>query len=428
MRQYPSAYLLLLASLVLVLEAAVAMSQDQPAGTRDPKAIAAELRAGVGRLESLHVKTTLHSEPVSEGGEELWVNFGATTLDEYAFTRDGCRFRLRRRWQSEFGHKPEDRPWMEDRVAYDGEILRSVMTVSNPPQPPHTESANMVYENKSALLAQANIYDEATGCLFFENDYLDVWRYQRKRLGSGDKLSAYKAQNPFPILKALETGHYQIRQKGSKIDSIECVVLESPGFDTLWLAPAMKFAIVRREISWAPGMPLMMRFANGEFAQVSEGLWLPRRVTRELYNLPKDGTAAESRILLRNNLTVTQLIANDVPRSLFKVEFPSGAMVVDFTKLKDKNQKYVGITYTIGANPTATQAALDRALSVTASHMGAKVEGQSPSHANSARMRYLVLSVVLLFAIAAAAYAYGRWRARVVAARDPGDTSQDAPR
>jgi hypothetical protein len=368
----------------------------------DAPQVVRALKDSLARIDSLHVKTRVQNEVFGQPGEKLAISygFGMTSLDEFAFKSGNKRYRCRKAWRKELP-KNAKTAWGEDRLAFDGEVLRTHWVLCEPPSGPRTVEGSISTTPENPRMGQCNIYNEAVGCLFFDHEHLEVWRLWHHYPKEGD-LSQYQASNPFPLLAALEGGRYQPRPRPETVGGIKCLVLEKPGWDAIWLAPEFGYAVVKRELLWPGTTLVMLRMGNEQFEQLVDGFWLPRRVTWELFGAPSHGKEYEGRVLVRSVVSVTDFVVNKVPDSLFRYEFPSGTMLVDFTHKKDIGGESVALVYPVGADTETTQMSLDNAI---ATHRDA---------VDSARWRWRLVwgNVALVLIAAVAALGYWWWYTR----------------
>lgn len=66
-------------------------------------------------------------------------------------------------------------------------------------------------------------------------------------------------------------------------------------------------------------------------------------------------------MLVRNVVTVTDFVVNNVPESVFIFDFPTGTQVIDFSRVQGRGGKYVGLSYQTGVNAETTQREIDNA-------------------------------------------------------------------
>jgi hypothetical protein len=83
--------------------------------------------------------------------------------------------------------------------------------------------------------------------------------------------------------EAIEQHEY--RPGGSEnIDGVTCEIIERSGLDRIWVAPGRGYVVVKREFNYGVGRPLKERVLNTQLKEVSSGLWVPMRQTRESFS------------------------------------------------------------------------------------------------------------------------------------------------
>ncbi len=159
-----------------------------------------------------------------------------------------------------------------------------------------------------------------------QNYYGDMVGFPGKTITPPIRLTVGVLAEPFELDLLVPSGHY--RAAGDEVVGGEdCVVLERPGLDRLWLAKDKGHAIVRRDWQWTVGGPLKRRIQNTDFRPVAGGAWLPHLATMEIYGRPD--TRPGRRVgLLRAEVVE---IEPDVPDSLFEPHFPFYILVNDNT-------------------------------------------------------------------------------------------------
>jgi hypothetical protein len=346
----------------LFLAAAAAAALPGVAAAQAPRPLsppeeAAAIRQSVAPLHNLHVRTRVQTQTYGAAGP-LADLFGRTALDDFAWASDGRLYRVVREWEKA-PPAGASGAWRENRGAFDGTTLRLHFVTCEAGKPPKTVNADIQQGGKTARLNQANVYNEAIGCVFHAPAELDVWRLHARFLPA-EQVNALRTERPLAVPAALETKPYRVAGEEA-VGDVPCVVYEWPGVDKIWLAPGLGHAVVKRELTYATTGKPMVRFVNGRFEKALGGLWLPRHVVRELFGGPIDG-AAEGKVLVRNDVTCTHVYANTVPDGQFAYDFPAGVTVVDFTRMKDRDGKHRGVSYTVGATPESTEKSLNMAL------------------------------------------------------------------
>lgn len=137
--------------------------------------------------------------------------------------------------------------------------------------------------------------------------------------------------------EALRRAQYTCRQ--DTIDGRECVRLDghivseyttSYVGDTVWLDPARGFMLIRRHFSNSAGRAFG-RITTDDPVEVHSGLWLPRRCTMDEYPYEESDPKRDT-LTNRTDLELEKWSANDVPDSVFGLEFSAGTLVADFAE------------------------------------------------------------------------------------------------
>lgn len=128
-----------------------------------------------------------------------------------------------------------------------------------------------------------------------------------------------------------------------RIGSEDCVIIERPDSDRIWLATNKNFVVFKREIKWSPNGPLKRRILNNDFRRIESGIWLPFACKMEIYSHPS--TPPERRVGI---LTASVERATVVfPDSDFEPSFPKGTRVFDeetrFTSIAGYTDKEVEV-------------------------------------------------------------------------------------
>ncbi|MHC4402443.1 MAG: hypothetical protein ACYTG0_22490 [Planctomycetota bacterium] len=124
---------------------------------------------------------------------------------------------------------------------------------------------------------------------------------------------------------------FSVSDSLEKVGGTDCVVVEAPGHDKLWLDPKRGFALRRREL-WREGI-LWETTECHDLAQLVPGVWMPKTVTRTYFGSPapfKLPAEYEGKPYCRTTLRVKTIEAND-PKHLEAVTFrpEPGATILD---------------------------------------------------------------------------------------------------
>ncbi len=128
----------------------------------------------------------------------------------------------------------------------------------------------------------------------------------------------------YGLVELIPTGEY-VSVGRETIDGRECILIERPSLDRLWMAEELNWAIIRREWHWSPGGPLKRAILNQNFRRHSGNVWLPQNSRMDIYGHP------ESRPNQRVGVLFATLIEAelDVSDEWFEPRFPAGTRVID---------------------------------------------------------------------------------------------------
>jgi hypothetical protein len=134
---------------------------------------------------------------------------------------------------------------------------------------------------------------------------------------SGQELTTDKL-----LPNALEQNAYTVHPTGV-IDGVPCILVQRPGFDSLWLAPSRGYMVCRREVMFGDGKPLQERTTNQNFREVVAGGWLPLKLTQEHFDLKT------SRLTHTFHLEVSDVSVGSVSNRSLVVVIPEDILEVN---------------------------------------------------------------------------------------------------
>lgn len=339
--------LMWLTSFLLIFDS---ISQDAVAIPPDVDLIAATMQKAFGQVKNFRVSYTISQKAVSDIQPNLTKGMGTyNESDDFAFEANKY-FRRRRFWMTYENGKRTD--WTDYRSVFDGKRTGTQIITTVPPNPPRPAPGSIAPYFSEGELLQANIYGEAIGSFYYDGRWLTPWIF--------DEAAAPPAT--FSIPGALAANNYVVSSARELVDQADCVVVTCPSRDKLWLDKDRAFAIVKREWNWFGTESVMMRFHCSRFEEGPSGLWLPRRVVRELLSKPSESNGNKNVPVLVSTCDVSLLLVNNVPSELFEISFPSGTDVLDATLAKKTPGGYPVVAYRAGNTPEATQENLDAAL------------------------------------------------------------------
>jgi hypothetical protein len=234
----------------------------------------------------------------------------------------------------------------EKITAFDGKVLRRLHSGGRTAD---VESAEMVPK----------------GATWFVQDYV---RSLGLRIPDGLESSSSRKQECLPDVFRL--GPYSVEPALQLVNGFACVVVAWPGRDKLWLDPKVGFALRRRELLDPEGGSLMERWHNHDFVEGDRGIWLPKVCHVDRCGSRLAPAAYRGKPLLRYVFTVTKLGLNNVPDSLFTLDFRPGTFVADANILPAKEGEGDFVTYVIPADRSKLDEAVQEAIAQRAQFQG----------------------------------------------------------
>jgi len=129
----------------------------------------------------------------------------------------------------------------------------------------------------------------------------------------------------------LDKSEYRIRNTIESVDGWPCHVLERPGLDIIWLDVEHGYIARRRESYQKPGM-LEYIVQNKDLQEYSDGLWLPRTQTCELYCSAIHPEVAGKLSQIQTNIVEKMMFGDSVSKS-FVAPYPKpGTLVSDIVR------------------------------------------------------------------------------------------------
>jgi hypothetical protein len=338
---------------VLILLAVVAPPAI-PDSDVDPAGIGRRISAAFNGVPGAHVRWTVRTETVSDLDSWTVQLFSIYAIDEVAWS-GGRRFR---RKVIEFDGRTG--PYLTSELTYvfaDGitRAQRINADLAGGVTPENFHIYRGVDSGVAGEREEAAVYMECIGSPLYDGKFLDVWRRMRQR--NNEHVGRSTAKYPFSIPIALATGAYRFQGEES-VNGIPCIVLERPQLDRMWLAPQYGYALVRREWRWDTGEPVMMRYDNSDFEQVSEQLWLPQTAQRTAFADTRQFDASPDTVHFINTCVVTSLEVKELPGELFDIAAVPGSTAIDNTRLDEDGRTF--LAYAVGATPAQTEQNLRR--------------------------------------------------------------------
>jgi len=133
------------------------------------------------------------------------------------------------------------------------------------------------------------------------------------------------------------------------VDGVTCHVIRETSLGSRkWIDPEAGFAVRffekrrRDPTSGAMTTEVDLRSSHSDLRKVAPGIWLPYQLVTVKYARPLKGSTQSNIVEDRHDIIAVRLCVNDdVPDSLFKLDFPPGTIVSDEIR---------GVSFTIGKN------------------------------------------------------------------------------
>jgi hypothetical protein len=140
---------------------------------------------------------------------------------------------------------------------------------------------------------------------------------------------------------ALKTASiYRVLPTIQDVDGAPCHVVTS-GCDTLWIDPAHGFCIRRRvwfHMKKAAEPPVLgYVYANQNFRQFDQAIWLPQRCCRIDFAGPQEPNDTQGTLTAIHTVLAKSIDVNKVADAIFDLQFPPGTAVQDLVN----NKSYV---------------------------------------------------------------------------------------
>jgi hypothetical protein len=195
------------------------------------------------------------------------------------------------------------------QVLYDGRVLKEVTL--------------------KALVDRAavRVSDDSIAA-FFPTTYLDIACFAFDDPDS-PALRGKTKRDHIPNMFA--DGTFKVRPTLDVVDGTACVVLESPGWQKVWLDPQTGFAVCKREW-YDDGGAVRYVIRCRDFARLQPELWLPRRVEWITVGKPQLGGGLAGKPLVQDTLEVRALEVNQEAHArLAAGRIEPGSYVLDET-------------------------------------------------------------------------------------------------
>lgn len=128
-----------------------------------------------------------------------------------------------------------------------------------------------------------------------------------------------------------DPSHYKLRPNLERVDDGMCYVLEAPGWETIWIDPALGF-VARKRVRGNSRGKVGWETRNEQFKDCGGGLWLPQKQETWVYNPTNVDPKYLDKVAYHEVNTVIEIRVNDVPESLFDVPIPDEANVDDYIR------------------------------------------------------------------------------------------------
>ncbi len=124
---------------------------------------------------------------------------------------------------------------------------------------------------------------------------------------------------------------YRVAPTREVVDGVECVLLERPGYDRIWIDPGRGFVVRRREVRYPTADRLRERTTYGDFRPVA-GLHLPFSIVREEFAGLDDSNLAADQLRGRKSIIVRDISVGVIPDKEFRLPIPEDQLVADHVR------------------------------------------------------------------------------------------------
>lgn len=313
-------------------------------------AIASKMNEGFGKVRSLYVSVAISNHVVSNLAPHMTKGGGDyNEADEFALSGDKY-YRRRQYWMIDRAGNRAD--WHDETETFDGNRTGEFVTVRPVQGPARSEPATIVPYLSEGKIHQANPYMEAIGSFHYDGRYLNPWIFEAVGTPAAK----------FSLPEALSDDCYRLMPQRQTVGDSRCVLVVCGNRDKVWLNEDRGFAVAKREWNWVGTDAIMLRMTNSRFAEPLPGLWLPKRVSYELWAKPADWNGQKNLQMMVSTCDVAKLTVNEVADDLFAISVPAGTDVLDASLSEKSESGYPVVEYRAGATPEQTQANLDAAV------------------------------------------------------------------
>jgi hypothetical protein len=175
-------------------------------------------------------------------------------------------------------------------------------------------------------------------------------------------------KRPF-LPKAIEEAinNYLVRGM-EKVDGADCVLVERPGVDRIWVDPAKGFVVRKREIYFnktRPTQTLSEVVYNKDLVEAKTGVWIPKTQVVDFYPDPLyEDKSVWGKLTCRWTLRIDRFEFDTLKDSFFSVNVPANTYVTDHVRNLEYVSQNAGDTPFGEAIEFAKQAAKPRRISI----------------------------------------------------------------
>jgi len=134
---------------------------------------------------------------------------------------------------------------------------------------------------------------------------------------------------------AVSDDYNQLRQEQEMLDGRWCHVLMSGSRDILWLDTSRNCCLMQREIFVKDTGILKTRYKLSDYREVSKGIWLPRAIRFEEYDINAPTSEGRRRKIRDTPIEILKATVNDVDDDAFQYSVPPGALEIDGKDLRN---------------------------------------------------------------------------------------------
>jgi hypothetical protein len=189
-------------------------------------------------------------------------------------------------------------------------------------------------------------------------------------------------------------GHedFQVRPQQETIDGFQCIVLERPGKEVIWLYRARPACCRMRQYYQSSGV-LISEISNRDFKEVTAGVWLPNVQDTQRYHWAAGPAELRGKLNYTERNVISELKIGNVEDSRFDIPpTKKGEIVIDHVR---------DVTYTVHPPGTKASEAIEAAVAEAAERLGKANRAYQMRNSEGQRRLMVLLNASVILAIVA---------------------------